>query len=218
MALSIFDLDNTLIAGDSDFLWGEFLREEGIVAGSDHAARNAEFLRAYQDGTLDIEAYLRFAQAPLAGWRAGDLAGHQRRFVERKVEALLLPAAAALLDRERRRGRRLLIITATSEVIARPVAERLGVAELLGCETEFVDGRYTGRPTGVPTFGKGKVTRLESWLAEQGESLDGASFYSDSRNDLPLLSRVDHPVAVDPDPELRRVATERGWPIISLRG
>lgn len=218
MTLAIFDLDNTLIAGDSDHLWGEFLCRRGIVDRVHFARENDRYYADYQRGDLDIAAYLRFALAPLAGRRFADIDPWRRQFMRECVAPLMLPAAASLLDSHRRRGDRLLIITATNEFIAAPIAEALGVGELLGCGVEIVDGVVTGRGSGTLTYREGKVHRLAEWLAAEGESLAGASFYSDSHNDLPLLEAVERPVAVDPDPELAATARRRGWPVISLRG
>ena len=217
MALAIFDLDHTLIAGDSDHSWGEFLCAEGLVDAQRFSHDNDRFYQDYQEGRLDIYAYLRFALAPLAGRSVEEVAKLQRQFMCDWVEPMLLPAAFELLDKHRNRGDELVIITASNTVVTGPIAERLGVATLMGCDTEIVGGKYTGQPTGVPSFQEGKVTRLQDWLATTGHSLTGAWFYSDSHNDLPLLERVDNPVATDPDPQLAAVANDRGWPIISLR-
>ncbi len=217
MALAIFDLDNTLIAGDSDHSWGEFLCAEGLVDAQRFSHDNDRFYQDYQEGRLDIYAYLRFALAPLAGRSIEEVAKLQQQFMCDWVEPMLLPAAFELLDKHRNRGDELVIITASNTVVTGPIAERLGVATLMGCDTEIVGGKYTGQPTGVPSFQEGKVTRLQDWLATTGHSLTGAWFYSDSHNDLPLLERVDNPVATDPDPQLAAVANDRGWPIISLR-
>jgi HAD superfamily hydrolase (TIGR01490 family) len=217
MALAIFDLDNTLIAGDSDHSWGEFLCAEGLVDAQRFSHDNDRFYQDYQEGRLDIYAYLRFALAPLAGRSIEEVARLQQQFMCDWVEPMLLPAAFELLDKHRNRGDELVIITASNTVVTGPIAERLGVATLMGCDTEIVGGKYTGQPTGVPSFQEGKVTRLQDWLATTGHSLTGAWFYSDSHNDLPLLERVDNPVATDPDPQLAAVANDRGWPIISLR-
>lgn len=217
MTLAIFDLDNTLIAGDSDHLWGCYLCDRGLVDGAAFAERNEQFYRDYQAGNLDVHAYLRFALAPLAGRDPGELARWHREFMAEVIEPLMLPAAAELIADHRRRGDTPLIITATNAFITGPIATALGIEHLLACEAEVVDGRYTGEPVGVPSFGAGKVTRLEAWRAERGVSLEGAWFYSDSHNDLPLLRRVDNPVAVDPDDTLRRHAEASGWPVISLR-
>jgi len=217
VTLAIFDLDNTLLGGDSDNLWGQFVCERGLVDGEDFAARNDQFYADYKAGSLDIEAYLRFALSTLAGHSPAELEAWHRDFMASKIEPILLPKAEQLLASHRQQGHELLIITATNEFITRPIAEFLGVEQLIACEGEIVDGRYTGEPRGVPSYHAGKVTRLNMWLEERGISLDGAFFYSDSHNDLPLLEIVDHPVAVDPDDILRARAVEEGWPVISLR-
>jgi HAD superfamily hydrolase (TIGR01490 family) len=217
MTLAIFDLDSTLIAGDSDHLWGVFLCERGLVDGKDFASRNEQFYRDYQAGTLDIDAYLRFALAPLAGQPPETLAAWHRDFMHSKIEPIMLPKAVELIARHRARGDELMIVTATNAFITRPIASALGIDNLLACEAEIVDGRYTGNPLGIPSYHEGKVIRLQAWLAEREMGLEGAWFYSDSHNDLPLLERVDNPVAVDPDDILRERARTRGWPIISLR-
>jgi len=219
MALAIFDLDNTLIAGDSDHLWGEWLCAQGIVDAGAFAARNTQFYADYRAGTLDIHAYLAFALAPLRGRTVAEVADWQRRFLADCIEPIMLPAARALIRGHRAGGDTLLVITATNEVVTRPIVDVLGVEHLIGCGVEVVDGVYTGEAVGVPSYREGKVDRLHSWLEERpGESLAGATFYSDSHNDLPLLKRVDYPVAVDPDPELAARAAASGWQVISLRG
>lgn len=217
MPLAIFDLDNTLIAGDSDHLWGEFLCARGVVDSAVFRARNERFFQDYQRGELDIAAYTAFALGPLAGRTPQSLASLHAEFMRECIHARLLPAADALLGRHRERGDRLLIITATNEFVTRPIAERLGVAELLGCRVERVDGRFTGRATGTLTYREGKVRRLHEWMAAEGEALAGACFYSDSHNDLPLLECVDNPVLVDPDERLAATGRERGWAGITLR-
>lgn len=217
MTLAIFDLDNTLIGGDSDHLWGEFVCEQGLVDSTGFAERNEQFYRDYQEGTLDIGAYLRFALGPLRGRAEEELRQWHAAFMRDKIEPILLPAAQRLLADHRARGHQLLIVTATNRFITGPIAARLGVPHLLASEAEVVNGYYTGEPTGTPTFQHGKVQRLRCWLAEQGADLADSWCYSDSHNDLPLLEAAAHPVAVDPDPRLRRAAEDRGWPVISLR-
>lgn len=217
VTLAIFDLDNTLIGGDSDRLWGQFLVEQGLVDGADFAAKNEAFYADYQRGELDIDAYLRFALAPLAQREPDELQRWHTQFMRDKIEPIMLPQAQALLARHREQGHQLLIITATNAFITRPIATALGIEELIACEAEIIDGYYTGEPSGVPSFHSGKVTRLEQWLASSEHNLAGAWFYSDSHNDLPLLERVDNPVAVDPDPTLRQHAEQAGWKILSLR-
>ena len=217
MSLAIFDLDNTLLGGDSDYLWGQFLVEQGLVDGEHYESENQRFYEAYEAGTLDIYQYQAFMLRPLAGRPLTELQAWRERFMEEKIQPILLPRADELLNQRRLAGDILLIITATNRFITAPIAERFGVPHLLATEPEIIDGRYTGRTVGIPCFQKGKVERLDAWLAETGGDLTDSWFYSDSHNDLPLLNRVTHPVAVDPDATLARHAQERGWPIISLR-
>lgn len=218
MSLAIFDLDNTLIAGDSDYLWGQFLGENGIVDPDQYEAANAQFYEDYKAGCLDIVQFLEFALAPLAANDPADLYRWRQAFVESKIHPLLLPKAQALIDQHRRAGDLPLIITATNRFVTEPIAQLYGIEHLIATAPEFSAGRYTGRFVGTPCFREGKVARLDEWLAEQGRSLADSWFYSDSHNDLPLLSKVAHPVAVDPDDALRTHAEARGWPVISLRG
>lgn len=217
MRLAIFDLDNTLIGGDSDHLWGRFLVQQGAVDGERYARENERFLRDYETGALDIDAFLAFALRPLAEHDPAQLEAWRRRFVDEHIRPLVLPAAQALVDRHRTRGDVPLIITATNRFVTEPIAELFGIGELLATEPEREDGRFTGYHRGTPTFREGKVRALEDWLARQGTRFEAMDFYSDSRNDLPLLERVDRPVAVDPDPVLAQAARERGWPRITLR-
>ena len=217
MSLALFDLDNTLLEGDSDYLWGRFLIEQGIVDGEYYERENQRFYDEYRNGVLGIYQFLAFMLQPLAEHPLEQLLAWRERFLAEKIEPILLPKAVALLERHRTAGDTLLIITATNRFITAPIAERLGVAHLLATEVEFVDGRYTGRPLGIPCFQQGKVERLNAWLAETGHDLADSWFYSDSHNDLPLLGQVTHPVVVDPDPILHEQAQARGWPIISLR-
>ena len=217
MSLALFDLDNTLIAGDSDYLWGDFLLAQGRVDASEHKALNAHFYEQYKKGELDIDEYLAFALGPMAGMTRETLAPLQRQFVRDHIEPILLDAAFDLLQKHRVLGDTLVIITATNTLVTQPIANRLGVDNLIGCEAEIVDGRYTGRPAGVPSFAEGKVSRIKAWCEGNNQSMDNAVFYSDSHNDLPLLRVVDRPVAVDPDDRLREEASSQGWDIISLR-
>ena len=217
MSLAIFDLDNTLLDGDSDYLWGQFLAERGLVDGERHEQENQRFYDQYRAGTLDIYAFLAFMLKPLAEHPLAELLAWRAEFIAEKICSILLPKAAALLDQHRTAGDTLLIITATNRFITAPIAELFGVTHLLATEVELIAGRYTGRSVGVPCFQQGKVVRLNQWLAETGHDLAGSWFYSDSHNDLPLLSQVTHPVAVDPDATLAAHAAKHGWPIISLR-
>ncbi|TVZ40889.1 HAD superfamily hydrolase (TIGR01490 family) [Alteromonadaceae bacterium 2753L.S.0a.02] len=217
MSLAIFDLDNTLIGGDSDHAWGEFLVEEGIVDAETHSKANDQFYADYQNGSLDIHAYLEFALQPLAQFSMAQLAELHQRFFEQKIAPIWLPKAEALVTEHRHKGDRILVITATNRFITEPIVNAFGIHELLASDAEIVDNRYTGRPTGIPCFQEGKVARLQAWLGDTGETLDGSWFYSDSANDIPLLQHVSHPVVVDPDDRLRDYAISQGWPIISLR-
>lgn len=217
MTLAIFDLDNTLLGGDSDYAWGEFAVHKGLVSAEEYQAQNDEFYRQYQQGGLDIDAYLRFALAPLAGRSPQQLAALHREFMADYIAPLRLPKAEALVEQHRAAGDTLLIITATNRFITGPIADSMGIDNLLASDAEMVDGHYTGAPSGIPCFQEGKIERLKVWLQDSGERLPGAYFYSDSHNDLPLLKWVDKPVAVDPDDTLRHHAEQAGWPILSLR-
>nr|WP_269061835.1 HAD family hydrolase [Halomonas sp. Ps84H-12] len=215
--MAIFDLDNTLLSIDSDHAWGEFLVEQGAVDPVAYREANERFLADYNAGTLDMAAFLEMALKPLAENTPEQLAAWHQQFMASKIEPHILPKAEELLARHRTKGDTLLIITATNRFITGPIAERLGVDNLIAVEPEMVNGRYTGRVDGVPSYREGKVIRLQAWLEAQDITMDGAWFYSDSHNDLPLLEKVDHPVAVDPDDTLRKVAEERNWRIMSLR-
>ena len=217
MSLAIFDLDNTLISTDSDHAWGEFLLEQGAVDPVAYREANERFMADYNAGTLDMAAFLEMALKPLAENTPEQLSAWHQQFMASKIEPHILPKAEELLARHRTRGDTLLIITATNRFITAPIAERLGVDYLIAVDPEVESGRYTGRVSGIPSYREGKVTRLHAWLEDKDFTLDGAWFYSDSHNDLPLLEEVDHPVAVDPDDTLRKIAEERQWRIMSLR-
>ena len=218
MRLALFDLDNTLLGGDSDHAWGDYLCARGILNGAAYKARNDEFYQDYLAGTLDNAAYLNFSMEIFGQHDMGQLDKWHGEFMHDCIDALMLPKAAELLAKHREAGDTLVIITATNRFITAPIAKKLGVEHLIATECEIVDGRYTGRSTDVPCFREGKVTRLNRWIEENGYSLEGSYFYSDSINDLPLLEQVTHPVAVDPDEKLRAEAEQRGWQVISLRG
>lgn len=217
MRLAIFDLDHTLLAGDSDHLWGRYMIANGLVDAASYQRQNDQFYEDYKAGTLDIVAYTRFAIEPLMRLGVEKLLPLRARFVAEVIEPIIAPAAPALLERHRIQGDQLLIITATNRFITEPIAELLGVDALLATDPEVVDGRYTGRIAGIPTYRDGKVARLAQWRAEQDDTYSHVTFYSDSHNDLPLLRLADQPVAVDPDDELRAEATRKRWPIITLR-
>lgn len=218
MTLAIFDLDNTLLDGDSDHAWGEFLVEEGIVDAETYRKTNDRFYQEYLNGELDILNYLGFALQPLSIHSVDELLAWRATFMDKKVRPMLLQKADELLHSHRKRGHTLMIITATNRFVTEPIAEVLGIEHLIATEPEMINGHYTGQIDGTPSFQEGKVTRLNNWLAAHGESLDGAWFYSDSHNDLPLLKKVDNPIAVDPDPKLEEYARNQGWEVISLRG
>jgi HAD superfamily hydrolase (TIGR01490 family) len=217
MTLAIFDLDNTLLSGDSDYLWGEFLCERNIVDSVRYREKNRQFFEAYESGTLDIMKFLEFSLEPLSRNDPQNLAKWHAEFMTRKIEPLITNKARRLVEQHRDRGDTLLIVTATNSFVTRPIASRFGIDNLIATDPEIVAGRYTGRVAGEPSFREGKVTRLRQWLSNNDETLAGSTFYSDSHNDLPLLELVDSPVAVDPDDILKAEAETRGWPIISLR-
>lgn len=218
MAIAIFDLDNTLLAGDSDYLWGRFLVEKGAVDGPYYERENERFYQLYKEGQLDIHEFLRFSLAPLRNHPKHKLEAWRSEFLQTRIDPLISEQARQLVDKHRQAGDSLMIITATNAFVTRPIADRFGIDILIATEPETLDGQYTGGVAGEPSYREGKVLRLEAWLAEHDADLQGSWFYSDSLNDLPLLERVDNPVAVDPDETLRRVALQRQWPILQLHG
>lgn len=215
--LAIFDLDNTLLGGDSDYAWGEFLIEQRLVDADEHRRKNDAFYADYQRGELDMHAYLCFVLETIAGKSPVELEELRDLFMQQFIQPMLLPAADDLLKQHRDKNDFLLVITATSRFITEPIARLLGVDDLLASEAEIIDGRYTGKPEGTPCYHTGKVTRLEAWLKDRQFNMEHACFYSDSHNDIPLLEAVGHPVAVDADEKLRAHAEKHGWPVISLR-
>lgn len=215
--LAIFDLDNTLLGGDSDHAWGEFLIATGAVDGKKHQATNDGFYQDYCDGSLDIHAYLRFVLATIKGKTPAELIPLHEQFMAEAIAPMRLAKADSLLKQHREAGDYLLIITATSDFITRPIAETLGVDDILASTAEINHGVYTGQPQGTPCFQEGKITRLQEWLVDHTFDLANASFYSDSHNDLPLLKEVGRPVAVDADEKLTHYATKHGWELMSLR-
>ena len=217
MRLAIFDLDNTLLAGDSDYLWGQFLVEQGHVDAEWYERENRKFYDQYKAGTLDIYAFCAFSMQPLTRHSLAQLEQWREQFVREKIEPIVAAGTAALLNRHRAQGDRLLIMTATNRFITEPIAQLLEIDELIATDAEILDGRYTGRIAGIPNFQDGKVQRLALWRDQQAQRYSHTVFYSDSRNDLPLLLQADTAVAVDPDEVLRAEALARGWPVISLR-
>lgn len=217
MSLAIFDLDNTLIADDSDYLWGQFLVDQGIVDKEYYQQANAKFYDDYKQGTLDITEFLHFSLKPLADNNPEALYRWRDQFIETVIKPILLKPAQQLIDKHRQRGDTLMVITATNRFVTEPIVKLYGIDLLLATTPDFTDGRYTGGFSGVPCFQDGKVKHLEAWLEQSAETLKNSWFYSDSHNDLPLLNRVDNPVAVDPDPKLKAYASNANWPNISLR-
>lgn len=217
MALAIFDLDNTLIAGDSDHSWGEFLVAQSIVDSNLYKVMNDKFYADYESGNLDIFAYLEFSIEPLTRLPMKDLHQLHKLFMQNVVTPMMLNQASNLINHHRKAGDRILVITSTNRFIVEPICLALGIDEVIATDLEIVNGKYTGNIIGTPTFQEGKVERFNQWLEEQNESNDGSYFYSDSINDLPLLLEVENPIAVDPDSALRKEAESRNWKIISLR-
>ncbi|MDH5483600.1 MAG: HAD-IB family hydrolase [Gammaproteobacteria bacterium] len=217
MALALFDLDNTLLAGDSDYLWGVFLAEQGIVDRGYYEAENQRFYDEYKQGTLDIFEFLAFSLKPLADNEPGVLRALQQQFLDEKIRAIMSPDSFALIEKHKQSGDVLAVITATNSFVTGPIVKAFGIDNLLATEPEMNGGHYTGKVAGTPCFQQGKVERLNEWLMEQGMTLEDSWFYSDSHNDLPLLKQVTHPVAVDPDEQLLDYAKQANWPIISLR-
>lgn len=217
MKLTIFDLDNTLLSGDSDYLWGQFLIEQGLVDKQYYERENLRFYKEYEAGTLDIYEFLQFSLKPLADNDIHFLTELRNKFIIEKIKPIIPQASHDLIQKHREAGGYLLIITATNRFVTEPIANELKVDELIATDPEFTNGRFTGNVTGVPCFRDGKVIRLKHWLTENGQNLSESWFYSDSHNDLPLLELVQNPIAVNPDDTLAQHAEMKGWPIISLR-
>lgn len=217
MALALFDLDNTLLAGDSDYLWGVFLAEQGIVDAEFYEQENQRFYNEYQQGTLNIFEFLAFSLQALAENDAETLRQLQQQFLQEKIRPIMSAAAFELIEKHRLAGDTLAVITATNSFVTAPIVEAFGIKHLLATEPEIKNGQYTGQVAGTPCFQQGKVTRLNDWMKQHKMNLDGSWFYSDSHNDLPLLKLVDHPVAVDADEELLGYAKAHDWLVMSLR-
>lgn len=217
MTLAIFDLDNTLLNGDSDYLWGQFLAQQGHVDAAFYRQENQRFYDEYVAGTLDIYEFLEFSLAPLSKIDMAELKKLHQRFMDEAIRPLINQKSRNLIQQHINTGDTLLIITATNLFITAPIAEELGVDNILATEPEIINNRYSGKVSGTPCFREGKVERLKAWLNETGENLANSYFYSDSHNDLPLLEIVTTPIAVDPDDTLRSHAEMKGWKIISLK-
>jgi len=216
VTLAIFDLDGTLLEGDSDYSWGQFLVEKELVDLSVYQQANERFYQQYLAGNLDIHEYLAFSLAPLVDFSPAELTQLHEQFMVAKIQPMMQQKALDLIADHRQQGHFLLIITATNEFVTGPISATLGMDHLIAPVPEQINGRYTGKITGIPSFKAGKVTRLNEWLKQTGHTLEGSYFYSDSHNDLPLLELVDHPVVVDADAKLTDIAKQRQWPHISL--
>jgi len=216
VSLAIFDLDNTLLSGDSDYLWGQYLAKQGLVDAEQYEKENQRFYDEYKQGTLDIVAFLKFSFKPLAEHDLNTLLQIRQTFINECILPIIPDASRALLKKHREQNHYILIITATNLFVTEPIAKELAVDDIIATQAEFKDNRYTGEVLGIPCFQEGKVTLLRTWLDEHNETLEDSWFYSDSHNDLPLLKLVTHPVAVDPDKKLAEYANNAGWPIISL--
>ncbi len=220
MKLALFDLDHTLLSGDSDYEWGQFLVVRGLIGREQYEAQNAAFYEQYRAGTLDIHEFLGFALRPLAAHAPQDLERWHAEFMASRVRPMIRDRARALVGEHLQAGDLCAVVTATNSFVTAPIARELGVPHLVATEPEWEGGRFTGRVAGTPCFREGKVACVERWLAGLGARLADfaeSAFYSDSHNDLPLLERVTRPVAVDPDERLGLEARRRGWPVISLR-
>lgn len=220
MNLALFDLDNTLLSGDSDFSWAQFLIAKGVLDRELHEAKNAAFYDQYKAGTLDIHAFLDFQLAPLSRHPRTELDAWHREFMTTCIRPLIGAPARALVARHTECGDLLAIVTATNSFVTGPIAREFGIPHLIATIPAQKDGQFTGQPRGTPAFREGKIERVEAWLEALGlcwSSFGQSRFYSDSHNDLPLLEKVTHPIAVDADPILTEIATTRGWPHISLR-
>ena len=220
MRLALFDLDNTLLAGDSDYEWGQFLVDRGVLDRQSYEAQNRAYYDQYVAGTLDIHEFLGFALRPLAAHEPSELERWHAEFMAQRIRPMIGARARRLVREHLEAGDLCAIITATNSFVTRPIAREFGVEHLVATEPETRNGRFTGKVAGIPCFREGKVKRLEQWLSDRGKRLGDfteSTLYSDSHNDLALLERVKRPVAVDPDEKLAAVARSRGWPVISLR-
>jgi len=217
VTLAIFDLDNTLLNGDSDYLWGQFLAQQGHVDGAFYEKENQRFYDEYTAGTLDIFEFLEFSLAPLAKIEMNELTQLHNQFMQEYIRPAITNKSRTLIQQHTDKRDTLLIITATNLFITAPIAKELGIQNIIATEPEIINNRYSGKVSGTPCFREGKVERLTDWLKQTGGNLADSCFYSDSHNDLPLLEMVKIPIAVDPDDTLRSHAEMKGWDIISLR-
>ena len=218
MSLAIFDLDNTLIGGDSDYLWGEFLCDEGIISDrQSFEKKNDYFYQQYELGSLDIYAWAEFSFEILSHYSINELEAFHLKFMAQKIEPILLEKAQDCINSHKENGDTVLVITASNTFVTAPIVKRYGINHLIATEPEIVSGRYTGKVSGIPCFKSGKIENLMPWLERNGQSLKDSTFYSDSHNDLPLLELVDNPVAVNADKILAKIAQTKGWDILNWR-
>ncbi len=218
--LALFDLDNTLLAGDSDYNWSLFLIDEGLLDAKTHHDRNEQFYLDYKNGNLDIFAFLQFQLQPLSQHKKSFLDELHVKYMQKVIKPMMTDKAQALVNEHKAAGDLCVVITATNSFVTKPIATAYGIDNLIGTDPEMVDGQYTGGVSGVPSFQAGKVTRINQWLAERDKTLNDyekSYFYSDSHNDLPLMKLVTNPVAVNADATLAAYAKSNNWPEISLR-
>ncbi|MEN9760570.1 MAG: hypothetical protein RI906_396 [Pseudomonadota bacterium] len=217
--LALFDLDYTLLPLDSDYEWARFLARLGVVDETEQQRRNQYFMDQYSAGTLNIAEFLQFQLAPLATHPREALDAWHQRYMQEVIKPAMRPAAIELVRKHQQAGDLCAMVTATNEFVTAPIARAFGIAHLVATGIESINGHFTGRPRGTPSFREGKVTRTDEWLATLGlrfEAFSQTYFYSDSANDIPLLSRVSHPVATNPDVRLEALARERGWTVLRL--
>jgi HAD superfamily hydrolase (TIGR01490 family) len=218
--LALFDLDNTLLAGDSDYNWSLFLISEGLLDAKTHHDRNEQFYQDYKNGCLNIVEFLKFQLQPLSQHPKKFLDKLHLKYMQKVIRPMMTDKAQNLVDEHKKNGDLCIVITATNSFVTKPITTAYGIEHLIGSDPEMVDGEYTGGVTGVPTYKEGKVIRLNQWLEARGKKLSDfkkSYFYSDSLNDLSLLEIVTNPVAVDADATLKRIAEEKGWPQMTLR-
>jgi HAD superfamily hydrolase (TIGR01490 family) len=216
MTLALFDLDNTLLSGDSDYEWGQFLVKKDLVDKKDYEVANMRFYEQYKQGVLDIYEWSAFTFKPLSEHSMGALALLHSEYMQQVIKPLMGDIAKSVIESHRQQGHTLLVITATNSFVARPIVNAFGIEYLIATEAKIVNGRYSTEVEGIPCFNTGKVERLNAWLTENNESLENSYFYSDSHNDLPLLEQVTHPIVVDPDDKLATIAKQRGWQVTSF--
>ena len=216
MTLALFDLDNTLLSGDSDYEWGQFLVRKNLVDKATYETANLQFYEQYKQGVLDIYEWSAFTFKPLSEHSMDVLAHLHTEYMHEVIYPLIGEKAKAAVEYHRQLGHTLMVITATNSFVTRPIVNTFGIKHLIATESKIINNRYSTEVDGIPCFKQGKVTRLATWLKRHNKSLEGSYFYSDSHNDLPLLETVDHPIAVDPDEKLAAIAQQNGWEITSF--